>query len=248
MKLIIYFISFLIYSSQIDISKTLIIYLSKNLEDDEILELMVDYIKEKANINSYKVNYNIKNTELNSKFLGHSSKNQTNIIQIIKRPNESIDKYDTILLGYPFSLMNSTEIVFNSLIKFFNFSEKIIYPFTTYEDSTKNKNLNNTINPMLNLTFLKEFPKLNSDIKTIKSRYDMDKWLKETLKIIKDKKIEEINDGNITDILDTDDNFEEVKPKFKIDKDKGEAWIFAVGGGIIVLLVIIAYIVKCCRK
>jgi len=49
MKLIIYFISFLIYSSQIDISKTLIIYLSKNLEDDEILELIVDYIKEKAN-------------------------------------------------------------------------------------------------------------------------------------------------------------------------------------------------------
>ena len=248
MKLIIYFISFLIYSSQIDISKTLIIYLSKNLEDDEILELMVDYIKEKANINSYKVNYDIKNTELNSKFLRHSSKNQTNKIQIIKRQNESIDKYDTILLGYPFSLMNSTEIVFNSLIKFFNFSEKIIYPFTTYEDSTKNKNLNNTINPMLNLTFLKEFPKLNSDIKIIKSRYDMDKWLKETLKIIKDKKIEEINDGNITDISDTDDNFEEVKPKFKIDKDKGEAWIFAVGGGIIVLLVIIIYIAKCCRK
>ena len=247
MKLIIYFISFLIYSSQIDISKTLIIYLSKNLEDDEILELMVDYIKEKANINSYKVNYDIKNTELNSKFLRHSSKNQTNKIQIIKRQNESIDKYDTILLGYPFSLMNSTEIVFNSLIKFFNFSEKIIYPFTTYEDSTKNKNLNNTINPMLNLTFLKEFPKLNSDIKIIKSRYDMDKWLKETLKIIKDKKIEEINDGNITDILDTDDNFEEVKPKSKIDKDKGEAWIYAVGGGIIVLLVIIISIAKCCR-
>jgi len=248
MKLIIYFISFLIYSSQIDISKTLIIYLSKNLEDDEILELMVDYIKEKANINSYKVNYDIKNTELNSKFLRHSSKNQTNIIQIIKRPNESIDKYDTILLGYPFSLMNSTEIVFNALIKFFNFSEKIIYPFTTYEDSTKNKNLNNTINPMLNLTFLKEFPKLNSDIKIIKSRYDMDKWLKETLKIIKDKKIEEINDGNITDISDTDDNFEEVKPKFKIDKDKGEAWIYAVGGGIIALLVIIVSIAMCCRK
>jgi len=65
MKLIIYFISFLIYSSQIDISKTLIIYLSKNLEDDEILELMVDYIKEKANINSYKVNYDIKNKKSN---------------------------------------------------------------------------------------------------------------------------------------------------------------------------------------
>ena len=74
MKLIIYFISFLIYSSQIDISKTLIIYLSKNLEDDEILELTVDYIKEKANINSYKVNYDIQNTELNSKFLRHKIK------------------------------------------------------------------------------------------------------------------------------------------------------------------------------
>ena len=68
MKLIIHFISLLIYSTQTEISKTLIIYISKNLEENENLELIVNYIKQKTSINSYKINYNIENTELNSKF------------------------------------------------------------------------------------------------------------------------------------------------------------------------------------
>lgn len=235
MKLIIHFILLLIYSSQIDISKTLFIYFSENLEENENLELLVNYIKQKTSINYYKINYNTKNTELNSKFLK----------RIIKRPNENIDKYDTILLGLPFSLMNSTEIIFNTLIKYFNFSEKIIYPFTTFEDSIKN---NDTIIPILNLTLLKKFPKLNSIKKISNTRDDINKWLNETLKIEINNKIEKINDDNITDVLDTDDNFEEIKPKTKIDKDKIEAWIYVVGGGVIVLLVIIIYIAKCCRK
>ena len=141
--------------------------------------------------------------------------------------------------------MNSTEIIFNTLIKSFNCSEKIIYPFTTYEDPIKN---NDTIIPILNLTLLKKFPKLNSIKKISNTRDDIDKWLNETLKIETNNKIEKINDNNITDVLDTDDNFEEIKPKTKIDKDKIEAWIFVVGGGVIVLLVIIIYIAKCCRK
>ena len=73
----------------------------------------------------------------------------------------------------------------------------------------------------------------------------MVKW---NLKIETNNKIEKINDNNITNVLDTDDNFEEIKPKTKIDTDKIEAWIFVVGGGVIVLLVIIIYIAKCCRK
>ena len=237
MKLLIHFILLLIYSTQTDISKTLIIYISKNLEENENLELIVNYIKQKTSINSYKINYNIENTELNSKFLKLTT----------KRPNGNIDKYNTILLGFPFSLMNSTEIIFNTLIKSFNCSEKIIYPFTTYEDPIKN---NDTIIPILNLTLLKKFPKLNSIKKISNTRDDIDKWLNETLKIETNNKIEKINDNNIniTDVLDTDDNFEEIKPKTKIDTDKIEAWIFVVGGGVIVLLVIIIYIAKCCRK
>ncbi len=237
MKLIIHFISLLIYSTQTEISKTLIIYISKNLEENENLELIVNYIKQKTSINSYKINYNIENTELNSKFLKLTT----------KRPNENIDKYNTILFGFPFSLMNSTEIIFNTLIKSFNCSEKIIYPFTTYEDPIKN---NDIIIPILNLTLIKKFPKLNSIKKISNTKDDINKWLNETLKIETNNKIEKINDNNIniTDVLDTDDNFEEIKPKTKIDKDKIEAWIFVVGGGVIVLLVIIIYIAKCCRK
>ena len=237
MKLLIHFILLLIYSTQTDISKTLIIYISKNLEENENLELIVNYIKQKTSINSYKINYNIENTELNSKFLKLTT----------KRPNENIDKYNTILFGFPFSLMNSTEIIFNILIKSFNCSEKIIYPFTTYEDPIKN---NDIIIPILNLTLIKKFPKLNSIKKISNTKDDINKWLNETLKIETNNKIEKINDNNIniTDVLDTDDNFEEIKPKTKIDKDKIEAWIFVVGGGVIVLLVIIIYIAKCCRK
>ena len=235
MKLLIHFILLLIYSTQTDISKTLIIYISKNLEENENLELIVNYIKQKTSINSYKINYNIENTELNSKFLKLTT----------KRPNENIDKYNTILFGFPFSLMNSTEIIFNTLIKSFNCSEKIIYPFTTYEDPIKN---NDIIIPILNLTLIKKFPKLNSIKKISNTKDDINKWLNETLKIETNNKIEKINDNNITDVLDTDDNFEEIKPKTKIDKDKIEAWIFVVGGGVIVLLVIIIYIAKCCRK
>lgn len=237
MKLLIHFILLLIYSTQTDKSKTLIIYISKNLEENENLELIVNYIKQKTSINSYKINYNIENTELNSKFLKLTT----------KRPNENIDKYNTILFGFPFSLMNSTEIIFNTLIKSFNCSEKKIYPFTTYEDPIKN---NDIIIPILNLTLIKKFPKLNSIKKISNTKDDINKWLNETLKIETNNKIEKINDNNIniTDVLDTDDNFEEIKPKTKIDKDKIEAWIFAVGGGVIVLLVIIIYIAKCCRK
>lgn len=237
MKLLIHFILLLIYSTQTDISKTLIIYISKNLEENENLELIVNYIKQKTSINSYKINYNIENTELNSKFLKLTT----------KRPNENIDKYNTILFGFPFSLMNSTEIIFNTLIKSFNCSEKIIYPFITYEDPIKN---NDIIIPILNLTLIKKFPKLNSIKKISNTKDDINKWLNETLKIETNNKIEKINDNNIniTDVLDTDDNFEEIKPKTKIDKDKIEAWIFVVGGGVIVLLVIIIYIAKCCRK
>ena len=235
MKLLIHFILLLIYSTQTDISKTLIIYISKNLEENENLELIVNYIKQKTSINSYKINYNIENTELNSKFLKLTT----------KRPNENIDKYNTILFGFPFSLMNSTEIIFNTLIKSFNCSEKIIYPFTTYEDPIKN---NDIIIPILNLTLIKKFPKLNSIKKISNTKDDINKWLNETLKIETNNKIEKINDNNITDVLDTDDNFEEIKPKTKIDTDKIEAWIFVVGGGVIVLLVIIIYIAKCCRK
>lgn len=237
MKLLIHFILLLIYSTQTDISKTLIIYISKNLEENENLELIVNYIKQKTSINSYKINYNIENIELNSKFLKLTT----------KRPNENIDKYNTKLFGFPFSLMNSTEIIFNTLIKSFNCSEKIIYPFTTYEDPIKN---NDIIIPILNLTLIKKFPKLNSIKKISNTKDDINKWLNETLKIETNNKIEKINDNNIniTDVLDTDDNFEEIKPKTKIDKDKIEAWIFVVGGGVIVLLVIIIYIAKCCRK
>ena len=80
MKLIIHFISLLIYSTQTEISKTLIIYISKNLEENENLELIVNYIKQKTSINSYKINYNIENTELNSKFLKLTTKDQMNIL------------------------------------------------------------------------------------------------------------------------------------------------------------------------
>lgn len=259
MKLMVCLISLFIYSNQIDPSKSLIIYFSRSGENINVgivdkgnTEIIVDYIRSKTNIISYKIIPEIPYPENYSECLKIVEEEKISKARPkIKNLISNIDNYDTILLGYPIWLTNLPSIVM-TLLESIDFSGKAIYPFNTHEGSGIGNSIDDIIQCAPNSSINNGFPLKGSYVRTNQSKDDIDKWLNETLKINISKNKNEGNNKSDSDNLDNnDEDFDTVKPKFKFtssDKDKIEAWIYVVGGGIIVLLVIIIYIAKCCRK
>ena len=127
MKEYVIFCLLFLSSLEIDISKMLIIYFSNTGNT----QLIVNYIKEIANISSFKIIPKEPYPDLEATIeLAHQQLEDDVRPEIIE-PLTDISKYDTILLGYPLWHSHLPRIVVNQLEQL-DFRGKTIYPFNTF--------------------------------------------------------------------------------------------------------------------
>ena len=127
MKEFVIFCLLFLNSLELDISKMLIIYFSNTGNT----QLIVDYIKEIANISSFKIIPKVPYPDLEATIeLAHQQLDNDERPEI-EDPLTDISKYDKILLGYPLWHSHLPRIVVNQLEKL-DFSGKTIYPFNTF--------------------------------------------------------------------------------------------------------------------
>ena len=94
-------------------------------------QLIVNYIKEIANITTYKIIPKVPYPDLDETIeLARQQLNNDERPEILE-PIDDISGYDTILLGYPLWHAHLPRIVVNQLEKL-DFKGKTIYPFNTY--------------------------------------------------------------------------------------------------------------------
>ena len=130
MKIFIVLSLLFISSFEFDTSKMLIIYFSYSGNT----ELIVNYIKEIAEIPSFKI-LPVKEYPLLADTLALAREElENNTRPEIIDPLKNISQYDTILLGYPLWHKHLPCIVMNQLEQL-DFSGKTIYPFNTYGSS-----------------------------------------------------------------------------------------------------------------
>ena len=133
MKYIIPLIFLFAFSSQdqIDTSKALIIYFSRTGNT----ELFANYIKEKMNIELFKIVPATPYPEDYNQMLQVCQNEQRNNARPeIKDPLTDVSKYDTIFIGTPTWYSHIPNIVMTQLEKL-NLSGKTIYPFNTHGGS-----------------------------------------------------------------------------------------------------------------
>ena len=127
MKEFVIFCLLFLSSLEFDTSKMLIIYFSNTGNT----QLIVDYIKEIANISSFKIIPKVPYPDLEATIeLAHKQLDNDERPEI-EDPLTDISKYDKILLGYPLWHSHLPRIVVNQLEKL-DFSGKTIYPFNTF--------------------------------------------------------------------------------------------------------------------
>ena len=137
-------------SLQIDQSKTIIIFFSRAGENYDVgvvdvgnTEMIVNYLEEVTNITAiYKI---IPETPYPENYkqtvdLAEQEK-KSGARPKIQNPLTDINKYDTILLGYPIWHGNLPNIVINQL-ELLDFEGKTIYPFNTHGGSGKGNSIN----------------------------------------------------------------------------------------------------------
>ena len=127
MKEFVIFCLLFLNSLELDISKMLIIYFSNTGNT----ELIVNYIKEIANISSFKIIPKEPYPDLDATIELARQQLEEDVRPEIIEPLTDISKYDTILLGYPLWHSHLPRIVVNQLEKL-DFSGKTIYPFNTF--------------------------------------------------------------------------------------------------------------------
>jgi flavodoxin len=127
MKEFVIFCLLFLNSLELDISKMLIIYFSNTGNT----ELIVNYIKEIANISSFKIIPKEPYPDLEATIELARQQLKDDVRPEITEPLTDISKYDTILLGYPLWHSHLPRIVVNQLEKL-DFSGKTIYPFNTF--------------------------------------------------------------------------------------------------------------------
>ena len=127
MKEYVIFCLLFLSSLEIDISKMLIIYFSNTGNT----QLIVNYIKEIANIPSFKIIPKDPYPDLEKTIELARQQLEDDVRPEIIEPLTDISKYDTILLGYPLWHSHLPRIVVNQLEKL-DFSGKTIYPFNTF--------------------------------------------------------------------------------------------------------------------
>ena len=127
MKEFVIFCLLFLSSLEIDISKMLIIYFSNTGNT----QLIVNYIKEIANISSFKITPKDPYPDLETTIELARQQLEDDVRPEIIEPLTDISNYDTILLGYPLWHSHLPRIVVNQLEKL-DFRGKTIYPFNTF--------------------------------------------------------------------------------------------------------------------
>ena len=133
MKYIIILLFLFVFSSQdqIDTSKALIIYFTRTGNT----ELFANYIKEKMNIELFKIVPATPYPDDYNQMLDVCRNEQSNNARPeIKDPLTDVSKYDTIFIGTPTWYSHIPNIVMTQLEKL-NLSGKTIYPFNTHGGS-----------------------------------------------------------------------------------------------------------------
>ena len=190
MILLPYFIILISLTSQIDPSKTLIIYFSRAGENYSVgtvekgnTEKMVEYITKVTNIKTFKIipkaayptNYQETLTRANQE-------KNSNARPEIEDPLTNIDDYDTILLGYPIWHGNLPNIVMTQL-EDLDFNGKTIYPFNTHEGSGAGSSISDIKNSAPDAEVKGGFAVKGSDAQNERANDSINNWLKNTLKL-----------------------------------------------------------------
>ena len=184
MKYIIILLFLFVFSSQdqIDTSKALIIYFTRTGNT----ELFANYIKEKMNIELFKIvpayPYPEDNDEMSKVCQEEQSSNAR---PEIKDPLTDVSEYDTILLGTPIWYGHIPNIVMTQLEKL-NLNGKTIYPFNTHGGSGVGSTVTDIKQYAIGANVKDGFPLLGTYVKDNKegAMNDITNWIEKNFDII----------------------------------------------------------------
>ena len=197
MKYIIILLFLFVFSSQdqIDTSKALIIYFTRTGNT----ELFANYIKEKMNIELFKIlpayPYPEDNDEMSKVCQEEQSSNAR---PEIKDPLTDVSEYDTILLGTPIWYDHIPNIVMTQLEKL-NLNGKTIYPFNTHAGSGVGSTVTDIKQYAIGANVKDGFPLLGTYVKENKegAMNDITNWLEKNFEIIINTNSASIDNTNI---------------------------------------------------
>ena len=197
MKYIILLLFLFVFSSQdqIDTSKALIIYFTRTGNT----ELFANYIKEKMNIELFKIvpayPYPEDNDEMSKVCQEEQSSNAR---PEIKDPLTDVSEYDTILLGTPIWYGHIPNIVMTQLEKL-NLNGKTIYPFNTHAGSGVGSTVTDIKQYAIGANVKDGFPLLGTYVKDNKegAMNDITNWLEKNFEIIINTNSASIDNTNI---------------------------------------------------
>ena len=197
MKYIIILLFLFVFSSQdqIDTSKALIIYFTRTGNT----ELFANYIKEKMNIELFKIvpayPYPEDNDEMSKVCQEEQSSNAR---PEIKDPLTDVSEYDTILLGTPIWYGHIPNIVMTQLEKL-NLNGKTIYPFNTHAGSGVGSTVTDIKQYAIGANVKDGFPLLGTYVKDNKegAMNDITNWLEKNFEIIFNTNSASIDNTNI---------------------------------------------------
>ena len=193
MKYIIILLFLFVFSSQdqIDTSKALIIYFTRTGNT----ELFANYIKEKMNIELFKIlpayPYPEDNDEMSKVCQEEQSSNAR---PEIKDPLTDVSEYDTILLGTPIWYGHIPNIVMTQLEKL-NLNGKTIYPFNTHGGSGVGNTVTDIKQYAIGSNVKDGFPLLGTYVKDAMN--DITNWLEKNFEIIINTNSASIDNTNI---------------------------------------------------
>ena len=197
MKYIIILLFLFVFSSQdqIDTSKALIIYFTRTGNT----ELFANYIKEKMNIELFKIvpayPYPEDNDEMSKVCQEEQSSNAR---PEIKDPLTDVSEYDTILLGTPIWYGHIPNIVMTQLEKL-NLNGKTIYPFNTHGGSGVGSTVTDIKQYAIGSNVKDGFPLLGTYVKDNKegAMNDITNWIEKNFEIIINTNSASIDNTNI---------------------------------------------------
>lgn len=190
----------LLFSTQdkIDTSKMYMIYFTKTGNT----EIFANYIKEKININSFRINPATPYTDNITELLDIARFERSNNIKPeINGTLPDISKYDTIFLGYPLWHSYLPNIMINLLEKM-DFNGKTIYPFNTYGTKGVGESLSDIKTYAKGATVKDGFAISDSEIKIKEnSQNKIDSWYNDNFNTtIIEEQIDEKEIANILNI------------------------------------------------
>ena len=197
MKYIILLLFLFVFSSQdqIDTSKALIIYFTRTGNT----ELFANYIKEKMNIELFKIVPAYPYPEDNDEMSKVCQEEQSSIARPeIKDPLTDVSEYDTILLGTPIWYGHIPNIVMTQLEKL-NLNGKTIQPFNTHGGSGVGSTVTDIKQYAIEANVKDGFPLLGTYVKDNKegAMNDITNWIEKNFEIIINTNSASIDNTNI---------------------------------------------------